>query len=1143
MEDQLNMSACLAENTLVDFVQNKLPPAARSVASAHVDQCGDCRIALAALAKAEYRCEVVASQSGETCISTSEPLEWQPPPQIDEYDLLGLIGQGEMGRIFVARDVRLDRRVAIKFVRGLETNAAAQRFSIEARAIARLQHPGIMLVYRVGEVDGHPYLVSEFVEGQTMDKLSLPLPWKDTLRIGVALAAALAAAHRSGVLHRDIKPANVMLTATGGIKLLDFGLAKLLGDTGISQAPPVSELGTNLTAPDALTRTGMLVGTPRYMAPELWEGGAASERSDVYSLGVLLYELCSGRPPHTAGTLDELHKRLRSETPLPLDNLVPQIEKRFARVIEQCLNTDPARRFDSGEKLHAALENVQGPTGLLNTMRAHPFLLVLVIMAMVTLASLGYWGMGLFRVRGAHVAQYQETAKLRARPIMAVLGFDNLTGRPELDWLDTAVVVALHGELSLSEHIRVIGTESVATARSELNIRRLTNLDRTGWQRLRKFLGAEQMIIGSYSLAPQTGQVQLEVMLVDSVADGKILVRTGETFGHGDILAGVLNVGQRLRSNLGDGGNLRDLVKMRALLPRDPGATVKYLKGISYNRALQPEPARAILNEAIREYPSEPLLHSALAHVWESMGDEVNEAEEARRAFDLVSDLPEEAALQLEGDYLRTARKYDKAANVYEKLYYAKPYVVEYAWRWLYNLWNSERIDDALAAIKIIENKTPTATDFPAVRNVRCRIFAKKPTMQAAALQEIQLAVAAAREQGGVSTLAASRLNEAYMLIKFGRHDEASKILDEVTPIFETLKMYRELRKALFNKAQIFSRLHQYSRSAMIFKEAIELSKRTHGAEDLMACLRESAVPTASASSVELALSRLEEAEALNVRLLGPGHLLHLPLLRETVWSIGGRLDPLISIEEQAFKEAPQNQRDMLSDAALSTGAVYLMHGDLKLAEHRINIAIKAATEIHDNERAATALRYLALLELARQHWQQAEGHARAAALLGEAQLPDLRAAALAIWSRALAGGGRPDEATTVLKSARELSAPTDNLKTRLQIAMADAAIAGAHPSRQAFEQVRSILLTALSEVEKVGLWYEECTLQLMLARAMLDAGRQMESRQRAAVLRRTAQNRRFLGIAREASHLLARSGAGRLPEGIRAQSLPLLER
>ncbi|WP_437926524.1 protein kinase [Sorangium sp. So ce291] len=332
----------------------------------------------------------------------------QPPLDFEEYRLVRLLGRGAMGEVFLAHDTALDRPVAIKFVSRMDPDdRTRQRFFLEARALARVRHPNVVSIHRVGEVRRRPYLVSEYIAGCGLDVLDRPVPLRALLSIARGLAAGLAAAHRQGILHRDIKPANAVLTPEGTVKLIDFGLAELMGPdvTGSAeQARPTPVRGSDpsggdsgdatLSAdvtrsaertvaaasiapgqaprtsprldPAALTPAAPLhgrrvAGTPLYMAPELWDGAPASPRSDVYALGALLYELCTGAAPHAGVPLAELPEVARTRDAPRLADVAPGVDAGFRRAVERCLERAPEARFASGDELCDALEALQEP--------------------------------------------------------------------------------------------------------------------------------------------------------------------------------------------------------------------------------------------------------------------------------------------------------------------------------------------------------------------------------------------------------------------------------------------------------------------------------------------------------------------------------------------------------------------------------------------------------------------------------------------------------------------------------------------------------------------------------------------------------------------------------------------------------------
>ena len=279
---------------------------------------------------------------------------------LHHYRIVRAIGRGGMGEVYAAEDTKLHREVALKVLpREMASDPERlQRFQREAQAVAALNHPNVVTIYAVEEAEGVQFITMELVEGKALTDL-IPehgqgLP--ELLRFGIPLADAISAAHQRGIVHRDLKPANVMVTTDGRLKVLDFGLAKL------KPAGAVSTEATTVTTAE-LTALHSIIGTPSYMSPEQAEGKPVDHRTDIFSAGVILYEMATGRRPFRGDSVVTILSSIIKDTPPPVLEVKPGLPRELDRIITRCLAKDPARRYQSAQELRSDLEGVQQQAG------------------------------------------------------------------------------------------------------------------------------------------------------------------------------------------------------------------------------------------------------------------------------------------------------------------------------------------------------------------------------------------------------------------------------------------------------------------------------------------------------------------------------------------------------------------------------------------------------------------------------------------------------------------------------------------------------------------------------------------------------------------------------------------------------------
>ena len=381
-----------------------------------------------------------------------------PGTRLGPYEILGPLGAGGMGEVYRAHDTRLGRDVAIKVLPlgDVADEAARRRLVREARTASQLNHPHICTIYDVGDADGLTYIAMERVEGQPLNLLigSRGLPTETVVRYGAQLADALSYAHERGVIHRDLKCANVVVTEDGRVKVLDFGIAKhvaILDEDGATHPT------------QTLTGTGAILGTPEYIAPEILRGSAADPRTDLWSLGVMLYEMTSGKRPFRGVTEMELGVAILNEPPEPLPARVPPD---LAAIVERCLEKDPALRYRRAGEVRAALERLSPVASTGRGKRSsqahsrHALAPRRAWLWAVPATLLLLAGIVLLDIAGLRTRLIPDAGKQRITSL-AVLPLANFSHDPDQDYFADSMTEELIATLAQIGALRVISRTSV----------------------------------------------------------------------------------------------------------------------------------------------------------------------------------------------------------------------------------------------------------------------------------------------------------------------------------------------------------------------------------------------------------------------------------------------------------------------------------------------------------------------------------------------------------------------------------------------------------------------------------------------------------------------------------------------------------
>ncbi len=592
---------------------------------------------------------------------------------ISHFRIIEKLGAGGMGVVYKAQDTRLARPVALKFLPDnmVQDTQALERFRREALAASALNHPGICTIYDIGEQDHRPFIAMEFIDGETLRQYikGQPLPLEQILDIGIQIADALDVAHTGGIIHRDIKPSNVFVTKRGQAKVLDFGLAKLVAQEAL---PLSSEDSSSKATQDAVSIVGIISGTPAYMSPEQVRGDDLDRRTDIFALGLLLYEMATGRQAFSGRTGGAIIEAILTRTPPSVRTVNPQIPQQLEEIIGKCLNKDRELRYATAAEVRSDLQllkrvsesgqiSASGVLAIAAAAAAPPVVhrlgwkvLAGGAAALIAATAVGGW---FYNARHAHALSQLDT--------IVLADFINKTGDPIFD--DT-LRQGLAAQLQQSPFLSLVSEQRIQQTLRMMGKPTDNKLSPGIAGEVCQRAGSKAYLSGSISNIGS--QYIIGVNAVNCQTGDYIAQEQFTASGKENVLKSLGEASTKLREKLGE--SLKTVQKLDTPIEQASTPSLEALQAYSLGRKTMTGKADftaavPLFQRSIQLDPNFAMAHAMLGTTYHNLGEKILAAEATRKAYELRTHVSEWEKFYIESHYYHFATgDLEKAREVYE---------------------------------------------------------------------------------------------------------------------------------------------------------------------------------------------------------------------------------------------------------------------------------------------------------------------------------------------------------------------------------------------------------------------------------------------------------------------------------------------
>jgi TolB-like protein len=1000
----------------------------------------------------------------------------------ERYTIVRMIAAGGMGEVYEAVDRELKEHIALKRIRGAGVGnpTAIERFKREIQLARKVTHPNVCRIHDLG-IDRVPgaeapelFLSMELLAGETLAARVArgKLTPAEALPIVEQLAAGLGAAHAAGIIHRDFKSANVILVGTRAV-VTDFGLARVGGDQ---------------PGADQITGTGVaMIGTPAYMAPEQVVGGEVTAAADLYALGVVMYEMLTGKLPFVGDSvLSTAALRLK-------DDAKPTgVDARWDAVILRLMARNPEKRFASAGDAIAALAPGPRRRGL----------------------ALGVGGAALAAAATAAIVMHGGGSKphLSGTRTVAVMGFRNTTGAHDAAWISTGLAQMLGTELS-SGNLHAVSSESVVRARSDLGLPDADSFAPDTLGRIHANTGADYVLVGSY--VESGGKLRLDLRLQDT-ASGETVASVSETTSDAALVDAVPALATKLRGAIGAGSGTSGSTGVS----RDPEAAKLYAEGLDRLRAFDGRGARDLLERAIAKDPQAPLPHLALSRVLAALGydrDMLGKAgDEAHAAQLLAKDLGEDDRLEIEANYHELSGDLPAAIAAYRTLASRYPDDFDRGEELTRALFAAAKLDDAKTEIAALRAR-PLLADDPRLDALEAGLARRRDDRQTEGAV-LDRGIPRARARGARRLLANMLIERAWITANTARDTETgTAAAREAEAIARALGDRELLADALHVEVTSDNSFAGFNDAFLKFDEIVAIEEEIGN--------RARAIDTqADRVFFELTAGRAEDG------------LRHAEHLKDLAAAAGVRVVHAQSLYTWALEE--RGEVTKANDAIAHTAELVKQFpdegGDEGALRRSINdldagrvAAARPVFERMASDADATAMwrGNGLLIDLAYAEGRPGDALARARTLAKAvpAEAGDFHVLILTVLVRALAEDHQVDEARRVFAEIEgKVGAFSSVDLFAVDASLAKLALATASGDAAAAATAGDALAVHIQQLRKLGAIRAADEAELALAKWELGAGRASDARSRLTAIEKDARDRGAIWIA-DRAHKLAR--------------------